>query len=169
MRKILNGIINFILIFLILIFIFSMMFFTTDVASGSMEKTIQVGDILLVKRSFLCREIKRGDICVFISPERDDILLLKRVIGLPGEKVEVLGDEVYINGKPLDEPYVSSSSTEQRTFYVPENSYLFLGDNRSNSSDARYWANPYIEREDIEGVAVFKLHPDIEKIGGENY
>lgn len=165
MKKFLNVLFNCVLIVLIATCIFSMCFFTTDVASGSMEDTVQISDILLIKRSFLCKTIKRGDICVFQSPEKEDMLLLKRVIGLPGEKVVIKGNDVYINDELLNEPYVSSESSGDYTFYVPDNSYLFLGDNRNTSSDARYWTNPYIERQYIKGVAVLRVNPNLGKIG----
>lgn len=150
-------------IFLLLTLIFLSVFFTAKVPTGSMLNTIQLNDILLVQKKFFHPTIKRGDICVF-KKTGEDFLLVKRVVGLPGEKVEMKDGVVYINDKKLDEPYVSSKCDTNQVFYVPENSYLFLGDNRANSSDARYWSNPYVDKKYIKGVVLCRISPNIEKL-----
>ena len=120
------------------------------VPSGSMEDTIEPGDRLLGSRlNYKFSDPERGDIVVFRYPV-DDALgkktnYIKRVIGLPGETVEIRDAKIYINGSedPLDEPYLKEEWTVRNdgmTFQVPEDSYLMLGDNRNNSSDSRYWA-----------------------------
>lgn len=119
--------------------------------------------MLLVKNSFFCNEIKRGDICVF-KKTGENFLLVKRVVGLPGEKVEMKDGTVYINDKKLKESYVSSECDTNQVFYVPDNSYLFLGDNRANSSDARYWENPYINKKYIKGIVQCKVYPHYSKL-----
>ena len=120
------------------------------VPSGSMENTIMPGNRLLgLRLTYTFSSPKRGDIAVFKYPV--DAALgkntnyIKRVIGLPGETVEIKDAKIYINGsdEPLDEPYLKEEWTEANdgfTFVIPEDCYLMLGDNRNNSSDARYWA-----------------------------
>jgi signal peptidase I len=91
---------------------------------------------------YLFNPPKRGDIIVFRPPGGRTEPYIKRIIGLPGEQVEINNGTVYVNGTPLDEPYVSSSTTwrgggEGSSLVVPEGEYFVLGDNRSNSSDSR--------------------------------
>ena len=90
---------------------------------------------------------------------------MKRLIGLPGETVEINEDgQVFINGEKLNEPYAKQAKGEGRTFTVPQGSYFFLGDNRPISVDARYWTNPYIPEDKIIGKATFRFFP-LNRIG----
>lgn len=124
------------------------------VPSESMSPTLEAGDVLIGSRVF--SGLDRGDIVVFQS---EDGLLIKRIIGMPGEEVTIeQSGEVYINGKHLPEPYVANQRAGQaQTFEVPEGEYLLLGDNRMHSYDARYWEDPYIPRSSIQAVALKKL------------
>ena len=124
------------------------------VPSESMSPTLEAGDVLIGSRVF--SGLDRGDIVVFQS---EDGLLIKRIIGMPGEEVTIeQSGEVYINGKHLPEPYVANQRSGQaQTFEVPEGEYLLLGDNRMHSYDARYWEDPYIPRSAIRAVALKKL------------
>ncbi len=114
--------------------------------------------------------LKRGDVIVFKYPEEPERDFIKRLIGLPGETVELREKKVYINGKPLDEPYVhflqppgSASEYHEVTSYdvrerygpvtVPPRQYFMMGDNRDNSQDSRYWG--FLPRENIKGKALF--------------
>lgn len=150
---------------IIVIFLNKFVFILVTVPTGSMEDTIIPGDRLYVNELFDIKDAKRGDILVFKSDELDEKRLVKRLIGLPGEKVEVKRDgSVYINGEKLDEPYAAEAEYEERVFNVPENSYLFFGDNRPISYDARYWENPYIDESKIIGKAIFRFFP-LNRIG----
>lgn len=134
------------------------------VPSGSMISTIMPGDRLYVNKIFSIKNVKRGDILVFESKELD-LYLVKRLIGLPGDTVEIKSDgSVFINGKELDEPYAIKSTGNEQTFNVPEDSYFFLGDNRPMSKDARAWKEPYINKKYIKGEALLRLFP-FNKIG----
>ena len=120
------------------------------VPSGSMENTIHPGDRLFgLRLTYLFKEPQRGDIVVFRYPVDYSLgkktNYIKRIIGLPGETVEIREGKIYINGsdEPLDEPYLKEEwkvANDGFVFEIPEDSYLMLGDNRNNSSDARYWA-----------------------------
>lgn len=134
--------------------------FKIKVPTGSMMPTVEIGDQLFVTRIYNPSNIKRGDIVVFESDELHEPLL-KRVIGLPGEHVEVKSDgSVYINGEKLQEDYVKyQGGKTDMSFDVPEGKFLMLGDNRDNSDDARYWKNPYIDGKDIEAKAQITIYP----------
>ncbi|WMJ75784.1 MULTISPECIES: signal peptidase I [unclassified Sedimentibacter] len=144
----------------IVIFLNKFVFILVTVPTGSMVGTIMPGDRLYVNELFDIKDAERGDILVFKSDELDEKRLVKRLIGLPGETVEVKEDgSVFINGEKLDEPYVTKAEGEEKVFKVPENSYLFFGDNRPISYDARYWENPYIDGSKIIGDVKFRFFP----------
>jgi signal peptidase I len=144
----------------IVIFLNKFIFILVTVPTGSMEETIMPGDRLYVNELFKIEDAKRGDILVFKSDELEEKRLVKRLIGLPGEKVTVKTDgSVYINDEKLDEPYAKEAEYEEKEFTVPENSYLFFGDNRPISYDARYWENPYINESKIIGKVLFRFFP----------
>lgn len=149
----------------IVLFLNKFVFILVTVPTGSMEHTIIPGDRLYVNELFSIEEAERGDILVFKSDELNDKRLVKRLIGLPGETVEVKGDgSIYIDGEKIEEPYVENSSGEDRIFIIPANSYLFLGDNRPISYDARYWNNPYITKDKVIGKVLFRFFP-LNRIG----
>lgn len=136
-------------------------FFIAVVPTGSMLPTIQLQEKLIVTNVWDTDKLERGDIVVFYSDELDE-MLIKRLIGLPGDAVEIRanGDdnaELWINGELIEEPYVKYpvAVTESQFFEVPSEHFLFLGDNRAGSLDARYWGNPYIHRSDIKGKATY--------------
>ena len=154
------------------------------IPTGSMENNLLVGDHLLVnkfvfgpvasgaERALLpVSDIERGDIVVFKFPEEPDRDFIKRVIGLPGETLEMRNKKIYINDTPLDEPYVHflfpvenrgpgdadfTSAGVQRNYgpvTVPDGMYFMMGDNRDNSEDSRYWG--FMPREYVKGKALF--------------
>lgn len=132
------------------------------VPTGSMENTIQENDKMIGFRlAYLFSEPKRGDIIIFIPPDEPETLYVKRVIGLPGETVEIKDGSVYINGEPLEEHYLKE---EMRGAYgpyvVPEGEYFMMGDNRNDSLDSRYWKkSSFIKKEDIKAKVLFRYSP----------
>jgi signal peptidase I len=125
----------------------------------SMEPTLRTNQYLLVnKLSYLVSEPQRGDIVVLRFPQDPRRDFIKRIIGLPGEEVEVRGGRVYVNGRALDEPYI-----RDRPLYayprkrVPENQYFVLGDNRNNSHDSHVW--DWLPKEYIIGKAWLSYWP----------
>lgn len=86
--------------------------------------------------------------------------LIKRLIGLPGDVIDVKDNgQVFVNGNKIEEPYVVYKEELGKQFKVPQNKYLFFGDNRAKSLDARKWENPYIDSKDIKGKAQFVIYP----------
>ena len=136
----------------------------SEVPSGSMENTIMTGDRVIGSRlSYRFEDPKRGDIAIFRFPDNEKIYYVKRIIGLPGETVDIVDGKVYINGsdEPLDEPYIREPMIPEAPmhFGVPENSYFMMGDNRNYSMDARRWENTYVKREKIIAKVLFRYFP----------
>ena len=135
------------------------------VPSESMENTIMTGDRFFGNRlAYLFDDPERFDIVVFKYPDDESQLFVKRVIGLPGETVEIKDGKVYINGSqtPLDDSFTPETPTgDYGPYVVPEGSYFMLGDNRNHSGDSRFWKQPYVEKEKIVGKAIFRYFPGI--------
>lgn len=128
------------------------------IPSESMVPTLNIGDKLMVTRIYNTDNIERGDIIVFYSDELSEVVI-KRAIGLPGDKIVIHDGIVNVNGEDLKEDYVKNNEILNATFNVPEGKFFFLGDNRKVSNDARKWINPYIDESDIQGKAQFRFYP----------
>lgn len=115
------------------------------------------------------KPIKRGDIVVLLYPDDPSKSYIKRVVGLPGEDVNVESGKLYINGSQVDEPYLDSeylsSDSMPGSVHVKDHHYFVLGDNRRNSSDSRYWG--LVPEKYIYGKAIFRYYPftPVERIG----
>lgn len=139
-----------------------------SIPSASMHQTLLEGDRLLVSKvNYQWSDIQRGDVIVFKKPEAmkasagaDKIQdLVKRVIGLPGDRVESRDGVVFVNGVQLKEHYLAAGTltSDMRTTVVPIDEYFMMGDNRGNSFDSRYWGT--IKRADVVGKVVFRFWP----------
>jgi signal peptidase I len=135
-----------------------------EVQSISMEPTLHEGQYLIVSKfAYWLSPAQRGDIVVLDPPDhRSPIPYIKRIIGLPGERVEVRNGRVWIDGVALNEPYVSGPVLYERTFELKSDEYLVLGDNRNNSSDSHVWGT--LPEENLIGKTVFRYWP-IDKLG----
>ncbi|MBK8984470.1 MAG: signal peptidase I [Chloroflexi bacterium] len=124
---------------------------------SSMNPTLQNGQYLIINNiSYYLNEPKHGDVIVFHHP-RSDLNLIKRVIGLPGDQIDIGNQQVRVNGVVLDEPYISEEPQYTFSGVVPENQYFVLGDNRNNSSDSHSWS--FLPRENIVGKAMVIYWP----------
>lgn len=145
------------------------------IPSGSMKPTLQIGDHILVNKFTYgidlpfsditlvsLGEPERGDIIVFEYPVEPDKDFIKRVVGLPGDEVEIRNKVVYVNGEPIEQGYTQYTEDHfipgeagPRDNYgpetVPENEFFVLGDNRDNSYDSRFWGN--VEEQALKGKA----------------
>ena len=132
---------------------------------ASMEPTIMTGDRLIGNRlAYLNDDPKRGDVVIFLFPDNEKEYFIKRVIGLPGEKVTIRQGKVYINDstEPLDESaYISATPLgDFGPYEVPEGAFFMMGDNRNNSMDSRYWNRPYVYKSKILGKAWVRYFPN---------
>jgi signal peptidase I len=162
------------------LFVRTFVFQAFKIPTGSMKPNLLVGDHLLVNKFIFApaatpierallptRDIRRGDIIVFKFPEEPDRDFIKRVIGLPGETLELKNQTVFINGAPLVEPYAhflfppaaegEEGSLDLRRRYgpvtVPDGQLFMMGDNRDDSQDSRYWG--FLPRSYVKGRALF--------------
>jgi signal peptidase I len=138
------------------------------IPSESMYNTLQKKDLIIASRiEYEHNDPQRGDIIIFNSTQvsKDEPQLIKRIIGLPGDTIEIKQGNVYVNGTLLKENYaLKDKFTSQTKYVVPENCYFVMGDNRANSYDSRYWKDPYVKRSDIIGKAKFKYYPKFQKL-----
>jgi signal peptidase I len=169
--------------FILALFIRTFVVQAFKIPSGSMETNLLIGDHLLVNKCVFSpslapwedkispkRPIRRGDVVVFKYPKEPEKDFIKRVIGLPGETIEIRNKVVYVDGQPLNEPYAHFLGASQRADeearalsgdvahpewgpeQVPPGSLFVMGDNRDNSLDSRYWR--FLPIDQVKGRAL---------------
>ncbi|GMA51558.1 signal peptidase I [Alicyclobacillus contaminans] len=108
----------------------------------------------------------RGEVVLFRFPDDPSEIYVKRIIGLPGDTITFKDGKVYVNGKLLNEPYITQPTVSgpQSSYHVPAGHYFMLGDNRNDSSDSRYWIHKYVPASSIIGRADYVIWP-ISKAG----
>ncbi len=148
------------------LFVRTWVFQAFKIPTGSMEPNLLVGDHLIVNKMTFT-SVRRGDVVVFKFPKEPERDFIKRVIGLPGDKIELKRKTVYVNGQALTEPYAhfleapraetAAVSDDVRQDYgpvtVPSDQYFMMGDNRDNSEDSRYWG--FLPKNYVKGKAEF--------------
>jgi signal peptidase I len=128
------------------------------VDGASMQPTLETGEFVIVnKLAYILGKVQIGDVIVFHFPRDPDQEYIKRVIGLPGDKVTVQDGIVAVNGQPLDEDYIAAPPAYESTWEVPPDSLFVLGDNRNNSSDSHNWGPVPLDY--VVGKAVFVYWP----------
>ena len=180
-KEVVSWIRMFVIVIAVVFVLTQFVIINVRVPSGSMENTIMTKDRLIGFRfSYWFDEPQRGDIILFSYPVDEKQTYIKRVIGLPGETVEIRDGKIYIDGssEPLEEDYLKETWTWENdgyTFNVPEGCYFVLGDNRNDSEDGRFWAQialnegkastaeeaeqySYVKKDEIKGKAIFKCY-----------
>lgn len=156
--RFLYEILQTIVLALVLYFLIDMILGRVRVENVSMLPTLQPEEYILVNKfAYRLGDFHRGDIVVFHYPYNPEEDFIKRTIGLPGEEVRVANGLVYINGQPLDEPYISAPPVYSDTWVVPEGHIFVLGDNRNKSSDSHSWG--FVPKENVVGKAVVIYWP----------
>ena len=156
-----------ILIVCISVFLITKIFFlNTKVPTISMESTINKGDMILGNRlAYKCEQPKRGDIIIFKYPDNPNIQYVKRIVGLPGETVQIIEGKLYVNNEKIEEKYLQYMSKDScGPFVVPKDGYFVLGDNRDASEDSREWDNKYVRKNQILAKVMISYFPKIREI-----
>lgn len=143
---------------IILYFLIDTVIGRVRVENVSMQPTLHEGQFILVnKLAYRLGEYDRGDVVVFHYPGSPPQDFIKRVIGLPGDTVEVQGGVVIVNGQPLNEPYIAAPPAYSSTWLVPENQLFVLGDNRNQSFDSHSWG--FVPFDNVVGKALIIYWP----------
>ena len=181
-RELLSYVKLIVIVVAITLVINNVVLINAKIPSPSMENTLMVKDRLFGFRlayginlnlfgyeiSEKFKDPDRFDIVIFKSPDDESRLFIKRVIGLPGETVEIKDGPVNINDSstPLDDSFIPEKMTGNYGPYkVPENCYFMLGDNRNNSNDSRFWKNKFVRFDQLVGKAVVRYYPSIKWLG----
>jgi len=148
------------------LFLYLLVFQPHKIKGSSMDPNFKDAEYLLTdKVTYRFNEPKRGDVIVFKAPGLEGEEYIKRIIGLPGEKISISQNKIYINGKILNEDYIGPDKftspnaflEEGKTIKIPEDNYFVMGDNRPHSSDSRSWG--FVPKNDISGRAWFVYWP----------
>lgn len=168
MKEIFDFFLPIIVAVLLALLLKTIVFANAVVPTGSMLNTIQEGDRVIASRlTYKFEEPERYDIIIFHPPDEEDKYYVKRLIGLPGETINIVDGKVFVtktDGKTIElrDDFVSPENKDNfnGTFIVPEDSYFFLGDNRDNSVDSRYWINSnFVQKKKLVGKVKFRYYP----------
>ena len=156
---------SFLIALFLALFLTQVVLLNAKVPSPSMVPTISPQDQLLgLRTAYWFSDPQRGDVIIFYYPDNEEELYVKRIIGMPGDLVDIRDGKVYINGSqtPLNEPYLAEKPHgDFGPYKVPSGSYFVMGDNRNRSWDSRYWQNTYVYREKILGKAWLRILPSL--------
>lgn len=172
LREAIDFCLPIVLAVIIAIVLKTFVFANAIVPTGSMINTIQEGDRIIASRiAYINEDPERYDIIIFNYPDDETQCFVKRIIGMPGETVEIVSGIVYVtttDGETiqLDDSFVTNCVPDGNfgPYVVPEDSYFMMGDNRNTSWDSRYWDNKFVHRDKIIGKVMFKYYPGISKI-----
>ena len=168
-REILSYVILLAVVAGVVLLINTFVLINAKIPSGSMENTIMENDQIFGNRLAYSfgGDPQRMDIIIFKYPDDESKLFIKRIIGLPGETVEVIDGRVYINGSntSIDDSFCKETPLgDFGPYTVPADSYFVMGDNRNHSNDSRLWTNKFVRRDQIVGKAFLRYWP-LNKIG----
>lgn len=159
MKQKIKELLPYVLIIIVVILIRTFIITPVRVDGTSMNKTLNNDDILLLYR---LAKIKRYDIVV-LDEVMDDEVIIKRVIGLPGETVEIKNDRIYVDNEEIKDEYAFGETSDYEKRILGEDEYFLLGDNRLVSKDSRTFGP--VKKSDIKGVTIVRIYP-FNKIGG---
>ncbi len=169
-KEVVSWILTFVACIICAKLITSFIIVNARVPSASMENTVMTNDRLIANRlAYTFSDPERFDVIVFVAPDEPDKLFIKRIIGIPGDTVEIDDGQLIINGEVIEnEEYIKEPMSTDETLNgnygpvtVPEGNYFMLGDNRNNSWDSRYWINTFVPEDTILGEAMFTYYPKI--------
>lgn len=165
-KGVLSSIVSLLLCLAVAAAINTFVLINARIPTPSMESTIMTEDRVFGNRlAYMFNDPERGDVVVFIAPDEPEKKYVKRVIGIPGDKVEIIEGQLFVNDELIDEPYLNEEMIGSfGVYYVPEDNYFVLGDNRNHSWDARMWINTYVPKDTILGEAMVVYFPTIHAI-----
>lgn len=140
--------------------IYNIFFMFSYIPSESMENTLQVTDVVLATR--IGNKYERGDIAIFRNDEiAEGRYIIKRIVAVGGDEVDIVGDKLYINGSLVSEEYIKEPMENDVEYHltVPDGCYFMLGDNRNDSFDCRFIKNKFIEEDDLVAKVQFVMFP----------
>jgi signal peptidase I len=155
----LREIVEIVAITVLFFFLIRLLTQSYHVNDGSMQPGLSADSYVMInKQAYFFRPPQRGDVIVFHLPTNTNVDYIRRIVGLPGDTVQIDGTQIKVNNTVLREPYVSASATPiVNTWKVPPDQYFVLGDNRPSSEDSRYWGP--IPKTYIVGKAIFAYWP----------
>lgn len=156
--KIVKEIIPYLIIIVVVILIRTFIITPVRVDGASMDKTLENGQILLL---YKLGNVKRYDI-VILDEEIEDEIIIKRIIGMPNDTVEIKNGVLYINDEEIEEEYAYGETSDYDKITLGDDEYFILGDNRPISKDSRYFGP--VKKDEIIGKVIFRLWP-INKFG----
>lgn len=156
--KIVKEIIPYLIIIVVVILIRTFIITPVRVDGASMDKTLENGQILLL---YKLGSIKRFDIVV-LDEEIEDEIIIKRIIGMPNDTVEIKNGKIYVNDEEIEEEYAYGQTSDYDKITLKDDEYFILGDNRPISKDSRYFGP--VKEDEIIGKIIFRLWP-INKFG----
>ncbi|MFR5856937.1 MAG: signal peptidase I [Bacilli bacterium] len=156
--KIVKEIIPYLIIIVVVILIRTFIITPVRVDGASMNKTLENGQILLL---YKLGSIKRFDIVV-LDEEIEDEIIIKRIIGMPNDTVEIKNGKIYVNDEEIEEEYAYGQTSDYDKITLGDDEYFILGDNRPISKDSRYFGP--VKKDEIIGKVIFRLWP-INKFG----
>lgn len=171
-KELLSWVVIIVVAYALAFFITHVIIIKTEIISGSMIHTLNVDDKVIGNRmAYWFNDPERGEIVFFKYPDDESKIYVKRIIGLPGDTVEVKDGVVYVNGKVLPENYLHEPMEKEDAgpFNVPEGCYFMMGDNRNVSVDSRYWNTKYVTRREICGRAWLRYSPTVDVVKSAEY
>lgn len=145
-------------LFLLCLYLRMQIFTLAYVPSESMVPTLQKGDFLFTT-NYDKSNIKRYDVVLFDFPDNERLCFVKRVIGMPGDTIEIKDGKVYANGILCRDDFIAELSNDNGIYQVPEGCYFMMGDNRNHSHDSRFWENTFVRQDQIRGKVKCILFP----------